>query len=96
MQTAEARKKLLAGVLVALFGLLCAAAVAIYGYGIYIANVSNSATILQLCSLVPAIGQACLMWASWSHYGVFFNAYNIAVLGWFALAILFGNILMRR
>jgi hypothetical protein len=91
MQT-EARKKLLAGPMLALVGLIIVGALALYGYGIYIAGVSNSTNDL-LCSLVPVIGQVCLIWASWALYGAFFNAYTIPLFIWMALVIVFGNIL---
>jgi hypothetical protein len=95
MQTTEARKKLLAGLTLALLGLIIVGALALYVFGIYIAGVSNS-TNNTLCSLVPVIGQVCLIWASWSLYGTFFNAYTIPLFIWMALVIVFGNILARR
>jgi hypothetical protein len=88
------RKKLLAAIVVALYGLIAASALAIYGYGLYLASVSNSTPML-ICSIVPVFGQLCLIAASWLQTGAFFNAYNIALFVWMGLVTVFANVLVR-
>jgi hypothetical protein len=68
-------------------------AVAIYGYGIYLAGAYD---VSPICSLIPIAGQVCLIWAIWSSTGAFFNFYTIACLCWLALAIFVGNVAERR
>jgi hypothetical protein len=88
------QKKLLVAVAVVLLGLVAISGLAIYGYGLYVASVSNSTPML-MCSLVPAVGQFCMMLATWVHTGAFFNAYNVALLAWMVFVIVSANVLKK-
>jgi len=88
------RKKLLGVVVAALFGLVAISGLAIYGYGLYVASVTNSTPML-ICSLGPVIGQFCMMLATWSQTGAFFNTYNVALLAWIVLLIVSANVLVK-
>jgi hypothetical protein len=88
------RKKLWGVVVAVLFGLVALAGLAIYGYGLYVASVSNSTPML-ICTLVPVIGQFCMMLAMWVPTGAFFNTYNVALLAWMVLLIVSANVLVK-
>jgi hypothetical protein len=88
------RKKLWGVVVAVLFGLVALSALAIYGYGLYVASVSNSTPML-ICTLVPVIGQFCMMVAMWVQTGAFFNTYNVALLAWMVLLIVSANVLVK-
>jgi hypothetical protein len=84
-------RKLVAGFFVAGYFASMLLGAAIYLYGLYLAGEFGS-TALLLVSFVPVIGQGFLIWSMWSVTGAFFNSYTIALLSWFALVILLGNL----
>jgi hypothetical protein len=58
----------------------------IYGYGVYLSSAYDSK--IQICSLVPLVGQACVLFAIWSATGVLKSFYAVLCWQWVVISIL--------
>jgi hypothetical protein len=52
--------------------------ITIHLYGVYLADAYSGP--IQLCSVVPIAGQACLIWANWSATGVLRDPHSYLLL----------------